>query len=166
MKWSRGILLMAALAAYGVVVQLAGGLLKEVFGVEHRAVAEPLIPTGQRDVDTDLQITMSTSYLTIPNSSVTINNGTSQRRVVVTFSAEAAAVGAAMGIAFKVDNGSCLVGTGPQTLIGSSGFEARTVVHVITIGPGTHTIRPCFKSSSGGLVEVEFRTLTAEGRTQ
>jgi hypothetical protein len=137
------------------------------------AVGAPAaIPGSQEDMDGNAEQSNSTSFVDIPNSVVTINNGTSTRNVVVTFSAETLLLdpGDAFLLAFRIDSGSCVV-RGPQVFSeGIAGVQTRTAVHLFTIGPGTHSIRPCWAVLPDGdgaqFIVVNFRTLTAEGRTR
>jgi hypothetical protein len=130
------------------------------------------IPASQEDVDSVAVVTNSTSLVNIPNSVVTINNGTSSRKVVVTFSAEVAFqdAGDAFLLGFRIDSRSCAFG-GPQ-IFSQSTFvvDTRTAVHVFSVGSGTHTIRPCWAviPDGGGAqdISVARRSLIAEGRTQ
>jgi hypothetical protein len=137
---------------------------------------EPAIPSAQDDFDQDLQATSSSALAFIPNSQVTINNGTSTRNVVVTFSAEARVTDPPdlFILAFSVDGGACTFG-GPVafTMTNNAGAfpqEARTAVHILSIGAGSHTIRPCWRKADDGdglgTIQVFRRSLTAEGRTK
>jgi hypothetical protein len=130
------------------------------------------IPASQEDVDSVAVITNSTSLVNIPNSVVTINNGSSSRKVVVTFSAEIIFMddGDSSMLGFRIDGGSCVFG-GPQIFSrGTFATDTHTVVHVFTIGTGTHTIRPCWAVIPDGdgaqFISVGRRSLVAEGRTQ
>jgi hypothetical protein len=123
-------------------------------------------------VDFDVQSTTSTSFVNIPNSVVTIDNGTSTRTVVVTFSAvsQVGDPGDIFVLAFRIDNSLfCTATGGPLSFAGSTDVETRTAVHVLTVGPGTHTIRPCWRLNSDGTINpisVSSRSLIAEGRTR
>ena len=137
------------------------------------AAGEPTaIPGSQRDVEIgDFQSTTFTTFVNIPNSQVTIDNGTSTRNVVVTFSADAHVTdpGDIFQLGFRIDSGSCDAG-GPSAFTASTLFETRTAVNVFTIGPGTHTIRPCWGVFADGdgaqAIELNRRSLIAEGRTK
>jgi hypothetical protein len=136
---------------------------------------EPDIPSGQRDVDSDFQSTTSTGFVIIPGSRVTINNGSSTRQVVVTFSSESRVsdFNDTFQLVFNIDGAGCNGSGGPEIFDVhnfTGNFATRTAAHVFTLGPGTHDIRPCwskFDDGDGiGDIAVWFRSLTAEGRTK
>jgi hypothetical protein len=133
------------------------------------------LPASQLDFDTDVASTISQSFVNMPNSQVTINNGTSTRNVVVTFSAEARVLDTdglrdSFVLAFRIDSNLACTAGGPQVFTNSIAVETHTAVHVFSIGPGTHTIRPCWRvlpdDDSGQSIQVFSRTLIAEGRTR
>ncbi len=178
---------MHQLRAYAAVVGLAlGGFMFPMIAPyaapgdaatrETMRTLEPAIPGAQDDFDQDFQATSSNALAFIPNSQVTIDNGTSTRNVVVTFSAEAQVTDPpdVFILAFSVDGGACTVG-GPVsfTITKNAGIfpqDTRTAMHILSIGPGSHTIRPCWRRSDDGdgvgNVQVLRRSLTAEGRTK
>lgn len=105
----------------------------------------------------------------IAGSAVSINNGTTNRRVVVQFSADACVdSNAEIRLAYSVDNG-------PPTNFGPTNFanhqefcETRATLAVIPLGPGFHTIQPVFRvSGANGLTGiVGTRCTTVEGFTR
>ena len=123
-------------------------------------------------MDLSNQTTTSISFVNIPMSQVTIDNGTSTRNVVVTFSAEARVsdLGDTFMLGFSVDSGFCVLGEGPNSFTQSTLLEARTAAHVVPVGADVHTIRPCWAVNADGdgaqAIEVDFRSLIAEGRTK
>lgn len=129
------------------------------------------IPSSQLSVLSTTASTSSTLFVDIASSVVTINNGMNTRNVVITFSAEGNVtdVGDSFILGTRVDSGSC-------TSLYSGAFtrstlrEIRTAVFVQSIGPGTHTIRPCWRVSPDGdgaqFIQVFGRTLIAEGTTR
>jgi hypothetical protein len=132
----------------------------------------PDIPAGQRDVDLNIQTTFaSPTPVPIPGSAVSINNGTTTRNVIVTFSSDAIVgdIGDLLFYSVSVDGGGCFV-SGPQALADRTTFDSHTLVSVFSLGPGVHTIQPCFRvvpdgdGNQGG--SVGFRALTVEGRTR
>jgi hypothetical protein len=139
------------------------------------------IPPGQKDVDTNLAIANSTSFVLIPTSSVTVNNGAPARNCIIQFSAETFITpGDAMDLGYAVDSTSasaCSSDEGPQTVqFGNPQpfVTATSVMHVKNIPPGIHTIKPCFRAKDlnfgGGSVGAEAtlgpRALTVQCKTQ
>ncbi len=120
--------------------------------------------------------TSSNSDVFIPNLEVTVNNGFLPRNCIITLSAEASidnavdAEGLQIGYAFDSDDPSdCQgIGVGPTVfIVGESIQQARTIVGVKKLGPGFHTIRPCFavfNTSDPG--DIVFPCLVVECRTQ
>ncbi len=170
---------MHQLRAYAVVVGLAlGGFMFPMIAPATapkdpatRERTEMPIPSSQRDVEFNSSSTASTGFAAIPNSQVTIDNGTSTRNVVITLSADARVSDSPdiFLLGFRVDGGLC-TGAGPQRFARSTLLETRTAVHVLSIGSGVHTIQPCwakFDDGDGlGSIDVIERTLIAEGRTR
>ncbi|HEY7460325.1 MAG TPA: hypothetical protein VIC59_00435 [Gemmatimonadota bacterium] len=129
----------------------------------------PPIPTTQRDVETGDAFTNSVPFVPVLNSSVTINNGSSARKVVVTFSAEARVdPGTGMELGYSLDGGGCFKQAGPTAFSANQTafYAVFTAVHVIPLGSGVHTIQACYRSASGNRVFLKDRTLIAEGRTK
>jgi hypothetical protein len=138
-------------------------------------IVEPDIPGGQRDVDSDLQSTNSIGFVVIPGSRVTIDNGSSTRQVVVTFSAESLVsdFNDVFQLVFAIDGAFCDRSGGPELFDVhnfTGRFATRTAAHVFKLGPGIHSIRPCWSMLDDGDgigdISVWFRSLTAEGRTK
>ena len=128
---------------------------------------EPPIPNSQRDVEVGQVSTSSTGFVLVPNTAVTIDNGSSARNVVVTFSAEAATEGnAGLDLGYDLDGAGCFKQAGPTAFQTGIIFETSTAVHVIPLGRGVHTIRACFRSNNGLAVFLRDRALIAEGRTK
>jgi hypothetical protein len=129
------------------------------------------IPATQRDFDSGVQSTAFTTFVNIPNSVVTPDNGASTRQVVVTFSADAGVTDAGdfLILAFRLDNSLVCSAGGPVDFTGKTfPAETRTAVHVFSLGPGSHTIRPCWRVAADGdgaqIVSVFSRT-PDRGRT-
>ena len=136
--------------------------------LEPSALEAVAIPNAQRDVEVGEVVTGSPTFVLVPNSSVTIDNGSSARKVVVTFSAEAAvASGNLMFLGCDLDGAGCFEQAGPTAFaLGHGEFATSTAVHVIPLGSGVHTIQACYRSASGNRVFLKDRTLIAEGRTK
>jgi hypothetical protein len=140
--------------------------------LEPDALEAGAIPTAQRDVEVgSIVMTSSTSFVLVPNSSVTINNGSSARNVVVTFSAEAHVngPGVRMDLGYSLDGAGCFIQAGPTEFSANNvgQFAVSTAVHVIPLGSGVHRIQACFRSNSSlRFVELKDRMLIAEGRTK
>jgi hypothetical protein len=152
-----------------IVFGIMGILALARQALEPDALEAVAIPTAQRDVEVGLVSTNSTSFVLVPNSSVTVDNGSSARKVVVTFSAEAAvASGNLMFLGYSLDGAGCFEQAGPTVFaLGHGEFATSTAVHVIPLGSGVHTIRACFKSANPSLVaSLRVRVLIAEGRTK
>jgi hypothetical protein len=132
---------------------------------------EPLIPTAQRNVQTGVVSTISAGFELVDNSSVTIDNGSSARKVVVTFSAEALVEdpGNVIELGYSLDGAGCFKQAGPTAFSNNAStfFAVSTAVHVIPLGSGVHTIQACYRSvGSPRKVFLNDRTLIAEGRTK
>ncbi|MCI0453787.1 MAG: hypothetical protein L0Y68_02185 [Candidatus Dadabacteria bacterium] len=105
---------------------------------------------------------------------VTVNNGFFHRNCIITFSTEASLnppdipFSLNIGYAFDSDDPSDCQFLGPNFLLfGEPGEHARTIVGVKKLGPGFHTIRPCFivnDANTTGL--IAFPCLIVECRTQ
>lgn len=135
------------------------------------------IPPGQRDWDSDLVDTSSTSYVLVPNTKVTVNNDV-LRHCVIEFSAEArSSINDAVAVGYTVDSidpAACIYAGGPRQFHASHPYtvthETHTVVWVRPIGRGLHTIRACYVAVEGGgdptTVSLFRRSLTVGCRTQ
>jgi hypothetical protein len=144
-------------------------LVALILGLSFEPIAQA-IPTSQRDCDTNVVSTSSTSYVNVPDSVVTVNNGDSSRNCIFTFSAEAVT----LFPSGRIDIGYTVSGTnenhicravGPQSLHRGNTLETHTNVSVESLLSGTYTIRPCFKVNSGSGF-LGRRCLIVECRTQ
>jgi hypothetical protein len=138
------------------------------------------IPSNQRDVEfgTFNQTTLNTFQI-VPNTSVTVNNGSSARHCIIQFSTEVRterADSVRMHPIFDSTNANltnCVL-AGPEDVYTSASdlaLETRTVNWVRQLGAGTHTVRVCAmtldqNSSTTATTRLFFRTLTIECRTQ
>ena len=137
--------------------------------LEPEALEAVALPNTQRDVEVGGVSTSSTTFGFVPNSSITIDNGSSARNVVVTFSAQAkVGLGGWLELGYDLDGAGCFEQAGPTFF--SANHEdilaVSTAVHVIPLGRGVHTVRPCFRSPTGHLGIPRVRVLIAEGRTK
>lgn len=117
-----------------------------------------------------ISIDVSQGFQFINGTAVTINNGDTGRRVLAQFSADTGVTDdAEVRIGYQVDNGPVQEGLwGPANLANHQDFfEARTVIAIIPVGPGTHTIRPFWRvsGSAGNSAVMDNRCFTVEGRT-
>jgi hypothetical protein len=146
---------------------IAGGLVIPLLQTAYaqqsgRKTLTPLISGGQKACSTS-PVSTTTSA---PLETVSINNGTVSRNVIVQFSAETSVdPGATMGLDYKIDGGSPIA-IGPYFFSTDVGYQTRTAIGVIKLGPGTHTIQPVINAGGGGTVYVYYRCLTAEGQTK
>jgi hypothetical protein len=133
------------------------------------------IPPGQRDIDFDEVNTTSPTFVPVPNSIVTVNNGSTPANCILHFSANTTVTPNDQVIfGYAVDLGVCSATGGPDFFHYSEGqelYETRTAVHVRAIPAGIHTITPCFAVADrdlDGIAQVffEFRALTVECRTR
>ena len=117
--------------------------------------------------------TSSTSFAFIPGPEVTVNVG--QDNCIITFSAEAGMNNAnpadhfLLRYAFDSDDPSDCERVGPEEI--KRGTDAlqdtRTLVGVVNLGPGLHTIKPCFRIDPAGPTgNIIFPCLTVECRTR
>jgi hypothetical protein len=117
-----------------------------------------------------INITTAQGFQAINGTAVTINNGSSGRRVIAQFSADiGVTANAEVRIGYRVDAGPVQEGLwGPANLANNQEFnEARMVIAVIPVGPGTHTIQPYWRISgaAGHQAFMNQRCFTVEGRT-
>jgi hypothetical protein len=138
------------------------------------------IPANQRDVELDTVQTSSTSFVLVPPTSVTVNNGDIARNCIIQFSANASAsqVNEGVDIAFAIGTatvgaGACNTSGGPDFFyVQSSAPDAAsaTVMHVRNVPSGTRTIKACFRlfdpGIDGGIAQLATRAMTVECRTQ
>ena len=137
------------------------------------------IPISQQDCDFDAPVTTSTSFVLVPNSSVTVNNSFFSRNCIISFSAEAinSTEDVGVDVTYEIDGGGCSGGIGPEsfhhgTPTPSGGVfltETHTSIEVRTLGPGMHTIKPCFNlvdaAGDGGFATLANRCLIVGCRT-
>jgi hypothetical protein len=115
----------------------------------------------------------------VPNSSVTVNNGTTARPCVIQFSADARTAPAGDRIIVGFAIGASTVGASACALVGNPAFfqvsstnllETATTVHVRDVGAGIRTVKACFAlndvTGNGGNAVLESRLLTVECGTQ
>ena len=138
------------------------------------------IPTSQQDCDFDAPSTMSTTFVVVPNSSVTVNNGNLSRDCINSFNAGATTGSEGDGVevtyAISSQGGTCQSGIGPQSFHAgndSGGFffaETYTSITVCNLGPGVHTIQPCWVlidlDGDGREAILARRCLVVECRTR
>jgi hypothetical protein len=149
-------------------------LIALMLGLYFGSIAQA-IPTGQKDCETNAVNTSSTSFVIVPNSSVTVNNGNTARQCVIQFSTEVrTSVGDQTFLRYTIDStnpANCNF-IGPEFFhAGESNLiETHTQMGVRNIGAGTHTIRPCFSANDGNLDGATstffIRCMTVECRTQ
>lgn len=156
----------------------AAGLLALVSGVVLPSIAQA-IPAGQRDVELVEVSTSSESFVLVPNTSVTVNNGATARNCVIQFSADALndQVNDHVNVAFAIGSSnvsaaSCSAVGGPEFFYTSSVplINTATTVHVRNVGTGINTIKACYRlvdePGDGGTASLLQRALTVECRTQ
>ena len=146
---------------------IAGGLVIPLLQTAYaqqsgRKTLTPLISGGQKACALG-QLETKTSA---PLETVSINNGTVSRNVVIQFSAETFVnFGDQMNLDYSIDGG-VPVAIGPEFFSSDTHEATRTAIGVIKLGPGTHTIQPVISSVTGSGVTVEIRCLTVEGQTK
>jgi hypothetical protein len=159
--------LLALVTMAGLVAAPIGGPEPET---DEGARGLGAIPSNQVSVSTSVVSTSSTLFVNL-GAPVTIDNGTSTRNVVITYSAEVRVsdVGDVFVLGTRVDSGPCSA-LGSGAFARSTLTEIRTAVFVRSIGAGTHTIQPCFRVSPDGdgaqVIQSFVRTLIVEGRTK
>ena len=142
--------------------------------LEPDALEAVAIPNAQEDVDLDEQ-PFGANFVVVPNSVVTINNGTQTRRVLIQFSAESALEDPdgvdQMELGYSFNGQGCFEQRGPLRFASRWEFATHTAIHVPILGPGTWTIQPCIRINNGdgdghnsGVLGA--RTLTAEVLTK
>lgn len=157
-----------AVLVTGLALSSADRALSEERGDAAADAVTPDITSAQRDCDLSFASTSSTAYVTVPNSSVTVNNGTVARNCVIQFSSEALTGNAdeRILIRFKIDGGSCTA-YGPEYFHSGTETETHTAIGVTTLSSGSHTIQPCYRTSNGSSsATLEYRCLTVECRTK
>ena len=133
------------------------------------------IPAAQEDCDSAGVSTTSNSFVLVPNTAVTVNNGTVSRLCTIQFSAEVyTSINAATDLRYTTDstNPTSCEAIGPEQFSLATGCCAvtRTAIGTRTLGPGSHTLRPCFNAVDlgGGGEESTFgrRCLIVQCQTQ
>jgi|GEM_PF-4625333 len=150
---------------------LAVALLVAGFGVLSASDAAPVVrehcPLNQAAVvvSTDSRSTTSVVLVDVPESSVRfVQGGTQARCVVVSFSAEAAAAPNDLMVVQAVLDGTIVCQPGSNFFVRSNAtatdVAARTMNFVCAeVTPGAHKLKLQFRSRSGGVVQLGFRTL-------
>lgn len=134
------------------------------------------IPANQRDIDLTVFETNVAALAIVPNTSVTVNNGSSARQCIIQFSAEFSTEPGdnvrARPIVDSTNILNCTV-AGPESVYtaDTDRFETRTLNWVRQVGTGMHTVRACIVTDDANnngtrRTFVAFRTLTVECRTQ
>ena len=126
------------------------------------------IPNSQQDCSGGGS-TSSTDFEFIPDMQVTVNNGFFKRNCIVTFSSEATtdSTNGLITIVYAVDStdpSSCTTAgfSGPEFFYRGTLQEGRTIVSVGELGPGFHTIRPCFSVTNASQASILFACLIVE----
>jgi hypothetical protein len=98
-----------------------------------------------------------------PDLFVDVNNGFFRRNCIVTLSAEFHTESTNLRVGYSIDGGSCVAPTtGPKAII-EPAISAHTIVTVIELGRGLHSIQPCLRSAADGeLVQIFDPCLIAE----
>jgi hypothetical protein len=149
----------------GLLVVAVAALTAYFLGAAQRGEA---IPNAQENCAFSFITTDSTQPAKpIAGTAVTVNNGTVARKVLVQFSGDTGVdTGGEVRISYKIDGGAPQEDVfGPANLANHQEFfEARTVIAVIPIGPGTHTITPFWRVSgvAGKNAFMDSRCFTAE----
>jgi hypothetical protein len=158
------------LVVFGTIGTLALG--RQV--LEPDALEAVAIPNTQEDVEITEEPFSGANFVVVPNSSVTIKNGSQTRRVLIQFSAEVALEdpdGDQMELGYSFNAQGCFEQRGPLRFAARWEFATYTSIHVPTLGPGTWTIQPCVRiiNEDGDTFNsgvVGRRTLTAETLTK
>jgi hypothetical protein len=148
-----------------------------IFGLYFEPKAHA-IPNAQEDCEVGVVGTTSNSFVLVPNSAVTVDNGTTGRNCIIQFSTEVFTSGnSATRLRYTIDStnpASCIpIGPGDNFFSLPTGAfgSTRTAIGTTVLGPGSHTIRPCFNAVDFGEPGVEQSTfgprcLVVECRTQ
>lgn len=102
---------------------------------------------------------------------VTVKNLFFTRDCIVTFSAEGAAfLGDTIVISYSIDGEGCPTSSPPFPVISlqgdSQGSSTHTAIAIFELGPGVHTIQPCFRNWGVTLAVIGRRCLTIECGTR
>lgn len=125
------------------------------------------IPNSQHVCQQVVASANNTSMVHVPIADdffVNVHNGFIPRDCIVTLSMETVAGETTLRISYAIDGGSCSQQIGPEAIASDEDHAAtHTAVVVIELGPGLHTIQPCFGSSDEGkVVRISDRCLIAE----
>lgn len=148
----------------------AVGLMTGTVGFLAAPGAEAVPVPQQRCAFNQVTITSFDAAAAIPGLSLTVNNGSVARRAIVQLSADVGVEpNAEVRVSYSVDGGPQQEDTfGPANLANHQEFyEARGVIAVIPLGPGTHSVTPYWRVSAGpGMSAVmDSRCATIESRT-
>jgi len=130
------------------------------------------VPASQARCALDAQsITTSSGLVPIPGLALIVNNGRAARTAIVQLSADMGVdAGAEVRVAYSVDGGSPREGVfGPANLANHQEFfEARSVIAVIPLPAGTHTVTPFWRVSGppGKNAFIDNRCATLEVNTR
>jgi hypothetical protein len=123
------------------------------------------IPAAQEDCDSGVVSTTSNSFVLVPNTAVTVNNGTVSRLCTIQFSTEVfTSNNSATRLRYTINstNPASCIAIGPGDNFFSLGTGCcgltRTAIGTRTLGPGSQTIRPCFNAVDFGEPGVEQST--------
>ncbi len=162
-----------------IVIGLAVSLLSiaQAQQEEREGQIQPMISPGQKDLESTLVSTGSTSYVLVPGTSVTvfIPAGTT-RWVIIQFSAEArvSTAGTRMDVAWSIGGAACspIVGIPEYGFSTDTLWEIGTIIGVKQLAGGllgtSYTIKPCYRKAMGAAadtVTLWWRTLTVEKST-
>ena len=129
------------------------------------------IPSSQADCDFDEVSTTSFVPAQVPNSIVSVNNGFLARTCIIQFSSQGGTFPTSeqIRIRYSVDGGACTSFGPEEHLFPSNIIDTLTNISVLDLGPGKHTIQPCFSRSGGAgappTAILQNRCLTVECRT-
>ncbi|MCI0453450.1 MAG: hypothetical protein L0Y68_00465 [Candidatus Dadabacteria bacterium] len=130
------------------------------------------IPDSQHICQAGLVETDSTMFEPIDDDFfVTVSNLFFPHDCVVTLSGDAGADGPndpdTLLIGYSIDGGSCQF-IGPISFVREEkSLETHTAITVIELGPGKHTIQPCFRVENQGTIGgISRRCLIVECRTR
>jgi hypothetical protein len=149
----------------GMLVVGAAGLIFQTHSVQ----ALPS-PQGRCAFDS-IQTNSTTAPQDIPGLSVTVNNGSVARNAIVQLSADTGVdTNAEVRVSYRIDGGPPREDVfGPANLANHQEFfEARTVIALIPLPAGTHTITPVWRVSgaAGKNAFMDSRCMTVESRTR
>ena len=149
----------------GMLIVWAAGLIFQSHSVQ------ALPPSQGRCAFGTITTTSTTPPQDISGLSVTVNNGSQARLAIVQLSADTGVDTAAeVRVSYRVDGGQPQEDVfGPANLANHQEFfEARTVIALIPLSAGTHTITPVWRVSgvAGKQAIMDSRCMTVENRTR